>query len=377
MSLTLSDEDALRFISLQFEVCRNGYLLCTTGDSVPILRLSQVAYEASLALQQGLTIGETQLIVAQSVGETVDFRPLIATLIAHGVAWPAQWDGPLWRRKKSRRIPEPLVRRVFCWQSAVILGLMILWASLILFSLPVSRFHVHPFLPIHRLSFGFIALAIVTTSIHELAHAGAASAIGVGSRFKVGMRFLFPVLLTDLSELRSVERSRRYLPFAAGMLSDCAICAATVIVMGFIKPNTSTVMTCRALFSLSCATLIWQCCFFLRTDVYFLLVTAMDRDELERSAIRILGAAFKSRDFRIFRDDLVASIYALAVSVGYVALIAVGIFYLEHLKDWNPQVREHPAVAMISIAVVISGLLLGNSLAKKWSAVPHVTVRFA
>lgn len=114
-----------------------------------------------------------------------------------------------------------------------------------------------------------ILLSYALVCVHEAWHWLAARALGLSARFGIDRRLYFLVFETDLSQLWSVPRRKRYGPQLAGLAIDSVMLAALLIAelttgSGFVA----------ALIYLKVMTMLWQCMVFLRTDLYGVLVTA-------------------------------------------------------------------------------------------------------
>ncbi|WP_327287552.1 PqqD family protein [Streptomyces sp. NBC_01198] len=122
-----------------------------------------------------------------------------------------------------------------------------------------------------------IPLTYGMTALHEYWHWLAARAAGLGARFGVDRRLVFLVFETDLSQLWTLPRRKRYGPQLAGLAIESVILAALLVFRlcaaghpGIPRPADhlaaalvmATVMTC-----------VWQCLIFLRTDLYSVLLT--------------------------------------------------------------------------------------------------------
>jgi hypothetical protein len=68
-----------------------------------------------------------------------------------------------------------------------------------------------------------VPLSMVTMALHESGHWLAARAIGLRARFVVDRRVLLLVFETDLTQVWSVPRSKRYSPLLGGMAIDVVL----------------------------------------------------------------------------------------------------------------------------------------------------------
>jgi putative peptide zinc metalloprotease protein len=125
---------------------------------------------------------------------------------------------------------------------------------------------------------------------HECFHWLAGCAQSVSARFAISRRLYFLVFETDLTQLWSVPRRRRYGPLLAGMAFDTTVLSATIIGRLLIASGTVTVPPgvrhlLAAVAVLITTNLVWQFCVFLRNDLYLVLSTLLGCVNLWRIAM--------------------------------------------------------------------------------------------
>jgi hypothetical protein len=123
-----------------------------------------------------------------------------------------------------------------------------------------------------------IAFSLVTLFFHEMSHLLAARAAGVRSRLGIGHRLWILVAETDMTDLWSVPRNKRYLPILAGPLTDLVTASLLLSVLyaadrGWIHLSPLTGEMTRAVFFSYVLQISWQFFFFVRTDFYFAIAT--------------------------------------------------------------------------------------------------------
>ncbi|MFF7590630.1 hypothetical protein ACFZCK_24405 [Kitasatospora purpeofusca] len=126
-------------------------------------------------------------------------------------------------------------------------------------------------------------------ALHEAFHALAGRRLGLRSRLSVGHRLVYLVLETSLDGLVSVPRRQRYLPILAGMLADVLAIAVLTLVADVTRGGAATVARlCLAIAYATVLRLAWQGFFYLRTDLYVLLSTALGCVNLHAAAVDVL-----------------------------------------------------------------------------------------
>jgi hypothetical protein len=165
--------------------------------------------------------------------------------------------------------------------------------------------------------------------VHEAFHVLAARRIGVNCRVRVSRRLYFVVFETVLDGLVVVPRRKRYLPMLAGMLAD-VLAIACLTLAAWLVPGIRGV--CLAIAFTSLPRIAWQFYFYLRTDLYFLAVTALrcvDLDTVTRGVLRNAVNRARRRPDRVDdsgwhpRDRRVARWYAPLHVAGYALSIAM------------------------------------------------------
>jgi hypothetical protein len=124
-----------------------------------------------------------------------------------------------------------------------------------------------------------IPLSYALVALHECWHWLAARAAGVDSRFGVDRRLCFLVFETDLSQLWTLPRRRRYGPQLAGPAIDSLI-LASLLAFRLLREAHHPAAATSVLDELAAALILvvvmqlaWQSMIFLRTDLYGVLVT--------------------------------------------------------------------------------------------------------
>lgn len=256
------------------------------------LALPVQALEILDSLAGGKTVGEAQAEFAKAHGEEPDVDDLLQALEKRGFVRPYQSAGaaqPLrqWEtnpvqgavRYHFASIPQSVAKRFFGPFP------MTLYLSTIAAALFVA--FTHPSLLPHRDSLVFhryrTAQVIVlsgfvffTLFLHELAHLLATKAQGVNSRMGISHRLWALVAETDMTGLWSIPKRQRYLPMLAGPLLD-SFSAALLLLILFARSRHVFTLTptaeqlCQAMIFTYLFRLLWQCCFFVRTDFYYVI----------------------------------------------------------------------------------------------------------
>ncbi len=166
--------------------------------------------------------------------------------------------------------------------------------------------------------------------LHELAHVAAARPFGVPCRIGIGHRFVFPVAETDMTGIVMAPRRERYRAYLAGMLIDSLLFTAGVGVaalqtVGVLMLEAQASALVRMVHFHALHMLLFQCLFFLKTDLYYVITTyARCGELLEHTYV------FLRRLLRLARpadDEAWAAVPARERKLiyGYAAFVVVGL----------------------------------------------------
>lgn len=190
---------------------------------------------------------------------------------------------------------------VFSPAAWVVYGVLVFWALVVMVVRPDLTPHYQNifFADYYTIiQVGLTVAAIPLVLLHESFHALAGRRLGLRSRLRIGRRLHFIVLETSLDGLVSVPRRKRYLPILAGMLADLVGVALFTVIADLTRAADGSLSPVgRFLLAVAFTSLLrvaWQFFFYLRTDLYVLISTALGCVDLHTSARRILGNRFRS-----------------------------------------------------------------------------------
>jgi hypothetical protein len=166
--------------------------------------------------------------------------------------------------------------------------------------------------------------------LHECGHTLAMAARGLPTRWRLGHRWVLPVLETEMNGVWSLPASQRYVPYLAGMCVDQVLLFAVLALQGLL-PESSGLQPWLRMFSLHLLLVFgYQLLFFLKTDLYYVVENASGSYNLKENAVSLLRGRLRlrSRDPRqqtaepvIFEGERAwirayALLYAAGVGVG-------------------------------------------------------------
>jgi putative peptide zinc metalloprotease protein len=281
------------------------------------------------ALEQEGFIGEASAVAA---GEVADVRQ------AHW-RWRMEWLSP---RTAQRLVSWPVLAACGVL-IAVGVALMVDDPSVLPMGGNAWLFPID----FAALTWATIILSMFGVFLHELGHVVAARAAGVSAGMGVGNQLWILVAQTDMTGIWLAPKRQRYVAFAIGAIIDAvssAFLAAFIwsVHRGWFNPPRWTVLLATALLLTSLARIIWQFFFYLRTDGYYIIATALncknlmaDTDDylrnlwarLRRSPRRIDQSGIPAREMRVIRRFSLLWFFGRIISFVLYAIIILPVLW--------------------------------------------------
>jgi hypothetical protein len=214
---------------------------------------------------------------------------------------------------------------------------------------------------LNSLSWLFISFALLL--LHELGHITAVRSFGLPAKLGIGHRFIFVVFETEMDgvwRLKPKQRNRAYLA-GAGVDQLMLLLCLSIQLAQPGEPGVAAKLAALAALDLF-VKLVFQCCFYMKTDLYYVVENGTGCYNLmERSRAWLLaklrgggGLPAQAAEERAVRW------YAVFYAAGYVfSLGMVAIFFAPQL--------------FVSMATVVPRLGNPGAGASFWDAVVFVT----
>lgn len=186
------------------------------------------------------------------------------------------------------------------------------------------------------ITFGQVPLILA----HEGFHVLAGRRLGLPTRLRLSNRLTYIVAETQINGLMSVPRRKRYLPFLSGMVCDAVVLALLDLAAQLARDGdgglSRTSKVCLALAFTVALRMVWQFQLYLRTDLFFVVATAMKTYDLHDAS----KALMKNRIWRLLhlphrvvdetqwteRDRKVGAYYGPFLVLGVCTFIAVTVY---------------------------------------------------
>jgi putative peptide zinc metalloprotease protein len=284
-------------------------------------------------LAKGRSIGDAEDLYREKYGETPDLVEFLELLEKKGIV--AGKNGSAAARGAIEQpvvrlhyhfadFPQAIAQLLFGRTALILYSLLIALAVLLVVLNPrLASGPADLYFSDHRtISWTIVAIfSYAALFLHELGHLIAARAKGVNSRIGIGHRLWYLVAETDLTGLWTLPKKDRYMPMLAGIVVDAVSGSFLVFLLYAVDQRWLLLpmfmaRLVRAMIFTYLLRIVWQCFFFIRTDLYFIIATICNcrnllkdtevflRNKLGRllSFIRRVDqSAIPSAEFRIIR----------------------------------------------------------------------------
>lgn len=279
----ITDETRVRFHDLFRGQEEEGLILVGRKDIGSYVSLPKEAIEVIDLLDSGKTVGEVKKITEEKYGEDIgveDFvrdmvtNEMVKTVDGYEIATTSQVQKDLFSRVTARYVGWLFSR--YAW---VVYGGMAVVSVLLFAAFPqhIPKPEDYFFHPWYSVAVGFMFLfGWVLLAIHELAHLFAARSVGTEGYFSLSNRLVFIVAQTNLGNIWTVPREKRYVVYLAGMAWDAVMVFFCLILLvlsdyNIIKLPVLVYNFLKAVNFIKVWGIIWQFRFNMQTDVYYVL----------------------------------------------------------------------------------------------------------
>lgn len=277
----ITDKTQMRFHALYKGEKEDGLVTVGRQDIASYMSIPAEAVEVLDLLDSGKSVGEVKRILEEKYGEEVEIEEFLQDLIENelvksidGVEIPttSKVQKALFSQINGRHVEWMFSR----YAMAVYAGAAV--ACLVLFSvntdyIPEPRDYF--FYPWYSVAVGFMFFfSWVFVAVHELAHLFAAKSVGIEGSFSISNRLAFLVAQTNLGNIWTVPREKRYIVYVAGMAWDTVFVFICLLLLFFSDHNVLTLPVLwynflKAIIFVKVWGIIWQFRFNMQTDVYY------------------------------------------------------------------------------------------------------------
>ncbi len=350
------------------------------------IELSEISFLAYNLLKQAKSLQEVSEILQKKYEESYDLEDFVSELVQLGFVHSI--DGILIPSSPVKGKTFSFIKkRHVSWVYSK--PLLIFDLSLILFAAGILTL-TPSYLPSYRDyffsdSYTFVLVFSILTGLallflHEFAHLIAGKAVGVDGYFSIGMRLFFPVAETNLTQLWSAPRNKRYIPFLAGMLNDTLLIAIIVTFFWvsdqfFILKSEPLHAFARLIMLLLYYSITWQFLLFIRTDMYYVIANLLGCRNLYGDSWNLVLNALLTplkrrtekpqiplRELRIVRLYAPFMLMATVISISIFALLGLPILVQMFAQAIQMMVLGYPNDSILFVEGFVLSCLLSIQL---------------
>jgi hypothetical protein len=291
-------------------------------------------------LSSGMTVADAAAWYESSFGEPVDIDDFLESMTELGFVRPP--DSPAPAEAAPPRL-QWLGKALFSVPAWIVYGALVVSALIAL----VHYADLRPTSSQIYFTGSLVTVQVVLLAgqmplafLHEGYHVLAGQRIGLHSRLGVSNRYNYVVFETLNNGLLGVPKRKRFLPFLAGILIDVVVVSVLDLAAAALRHGDGTLPVagrlCLALSYSVLARLGWQLLLHLRTDLYYVLSTALncyDLHQASRSIFfnrlrRLTGRTAKLVDETQWtdRDRRIGAWYGWLIVFGFTATILLAVF---------------------------------------------------
>ncbi|UII56733.1 PqqD family protein [Cytobacillus spongiae] len=311
----------------------------TIGDphTGEFLRVPEVAVDVIKLLDGHSTITEATDILKKKYDDDIDVLDFASTLLEYKLVLSIDGEvlNPQVKREPSRVLVQ-LGRFFYSSPALILYSISFFIIIFLLFTQPKLTPHYKDIFVFQAIGLSTLNLMVVSyllIAIHEFGHVLAAAKEQVISRVRLNLRMVFLVAETDMTGLWSRPKSKRYVPYLAGMAWDVVIILACLL-MQLYSSNQLVIDYAKLIVYICIVKFIWQFIIYLRTDMYYVVSNWKNTSALHENGIMYLRKKFLKKETPLW-NDLPKYEQKNAVWFGYLylvgAFVAAGQFLLFRL----------------------------------------------
>ena len=345
MKVSLQSEITLYPLSIQKD--KKNYIVeePISGD---FFELPEVGVDAIKRLEKGEELAAIEKALKESYPEEeVDIIDFVEQLVELGLVQDV--DGVRVNRKKEKQaksvseaggflwIPD-WVGRLFFNKTMNMFYLLLLVSNILILILKPEFFphykDIFLFDSMMLNVMSYLLISFVLIVIHEFAHVLAIRSYNLPAKLSIGNRLIFIVFETDLTQAWKLNPKQRNILYVAGMSFEQII---LFLSFGFMLlfPDASFVGIVSIVVLDIFIKLIYQCCFYMKTDVYYVVENVTGCYNLMESGKIYLSSFFKKhrkseKDHKaMFQDEWnLIRLYSAFYIVGVFLTLLLAVLYL-------------------------------------------------
>ena len=312
-----------------------------SGD---FFELPQIGVDAIKRMEQGEELVSIECALKDMYpGEEVDIVDFVEQLLELGLV--QEVDGVLVKKEQSKStsrsggflwIPQS-VGRLFFYGVMNKIYLLLLIANIIILILNPEFFpHYKDLFLFDSMVLNilmYLSISLVLILIHEFGHVLAIRSHDLQAKLSIGNRLIFIVFETDLTQAWKLDPKKRNILYLAGISFEQIILFISFGVM-LLFPDASIIGILGIIVLDIFIKLIYQCCFYMKTDVYYVVENITGCYNLMENGKIYLNSLFKKRrkdeniNKEMFQGEWnLIRLYSVFYIVGVVLTLILAVLY--------------------------------------------------
>lgn len=222
----------------------------------------------------------------------------------------------------------------------------------------------------------YLLISLVLIMIHEFGHILAIRSYNLPAKLSIGNRLIFIVFETDLTSAWKLDPKKRNILYLAGMSIEQVLVFVSLGLM-LLFPDANFVGILSIIVLDIFIKTIYQCCFYMKTDVYYVVENVTGCYNLMESGTEYLRSIFKKQRIswkekqKMFQDNLnVIRMYSVFYIIGVFLTLLLATIYLlpqlyyayttifSNIQRPDNSAAFWDAVAFIAQTIFMIGLLV-------------------
>ena len=277
----ISDKSVIKFHDLYTGEEEDGLIMVGRQDIGSYVSVPVEAREVIDLLNSGQTIGEVKEYTEEKYGEDIGVEEFVQEMITNemvkivdGFEIPtlSQLQKDMFSSLAKKHVGWLFSRYAWCVYGTLAAACLIMFAFVPDYIPHYEDFFFHPWYSVTILFWFFFGWTLV--AYHEIGHLFAAKAVGTEGYFSLSNRLLFIVAQTNLGNIWTIPRRKRYTVYFAGMAWDIVLLFTMLVLLLLTDRSILALSPLQYAFVKSMVFvgvwgIIWQFRFNMQTDIYY------------------------------------------------------------------------------------------------------------
>ena len=279
----ITEKSVVKFHDLYKGEEEDGLVMVGRQDIGSYVSVPAEALEVIDLLDSGKTVGEVKKFTEEKYGEDIGIEEFVQEMIKNemvkimdGFKIPttSQLQKDMFSSITGKHVGWLFSKYAWLLYGALFVTCLIIFALNPDYIPHYEDFFFHPW---YSVAVGFwFFFGWILVACHEISHLFAAKAVGTEGYFSLSNRLIFIVAQTNLGNIWTIPRRKRYIVYLAGMAWDTVLLFAMLVLLLLTDRNIIALSSLQYAFVKSMVFagvwgIIWQFRFNMQTDVYYVV----------------------------------------------------------------------------------------------------------